>query len=66
MPGELADGSRSAESRNSEEGENTVGSLKNVNDRLATLETSFTSLLTLLKQILSLAGVNKNLRKDKV
>ncbi|HVW64306.1 MAG TPA: XrtA/PEP-CTERM system-associated ATPase [Nitrosospira sp.] len=66
MPGELADGSRGAEPKNGEEGENTADSLKNLNDRLATLETSFTSLLTLLKQILSLAGVNKNLRKDKV
>jgi putative secretion ATPase (PEP-CTERM system associated) len=65
MPGST-DASQGAESKNGEEGENAVGSLKNVNDRLATLETSFTSLLTLLKQILSLAGVNKNLRKDKV
>jgi hypothetical protein len=66
MPDVLAGEPPDAVPQTNEEGENEVGSLKNVNERLATLETSFTSLLTLLKQILSLAGVNKNLRKDKV
>jgi hypothetical protein len=66
MPDVLQAGPHDAELQIAEEGENKVGSLKNVNERLATLEASFTSLLTLLKQILSLAGVNKNLRKDKV
>lgn len=40
--------------------------LQNMEERVARLEGSLVSLLQLLKQILSLAGVNKNLRKDKV
>lgn len=43
-----------------------LASLENMDNRIATLEGSVVSLLELLKQILSLAGVNKNLRKDKV
>jgi putative secretion ATPase (PEP-CTERM system associated) len=66
MPDVLPVGPHDAELQTGEEEENKVGSLKNVNERLATLEASFTSLLSLLKQILSLSGVNKNLRKDKV
>lgn len=65
-PARMAERLNNTEPKPGGDHENTIGSLKNVNDRLAMLETSFTSLLTLLKQILSLAGVNKNLRKDKV
>lgn len=47
-------------------GAEVLASLENMDNRIATLEGSVVSLLELLKQILSLAGVNKNLRKDKV
>lgn len=40
--------------------------LENMENRVAKLEESAVSVLQLLKQILSLAGVNKSLRKDKV
>ena len=40
--------------------------LENMENRVAKLEESAISVLQLLKQILSLAGVNKSLRKDKV
>ena len=43
-----------------------LASLENMGNRVAELEGSVVSLLELLKQILSLAGINKNLRKDKV
>ena len=44
----------------------SLANLKNMNDRLVTLEESVVSLLKLLKQILPFSGVNKNLRKDKI
>jgi putative secretion ATPase (PEP-CTERM system associated) len=66
MPARMAEGANNTGTRTGEDRENAIGNLKNVNDRLVMLENSFTSLLTLLKQILSLAAVNKNLRKDKV
>ncbi len=44
----------------------SLAGLQNMEARVAKLEGSLVSLLQLLKQILSLAGVNKNLRKDKV
>jgi putative secretion ATPase (PEP-CTERM system associated) len=43
-----------------------LASVENMDKRVAELEGSVVSLLELLKQVLSLAGVNKNLRKDKV
>jgi hypothetical protein len=43
-----------------------LASVENMDKRVAELEGSVVSLLELLKQVLSLAGVNKNPRKDKV
>lgn len=43
-----------------------LASLENMEDRVAKLEESVVSLLQLLKQILSLADVKKDFRKDKV
>lgn len=44
----------------------SLARLENMEERVGKLEESVVSLLLLLKQILSLAGINKSLRKDKV
>ncbi len=43
----------------------TLASLENMDDRVVKLEESVVSLVELLKQVLSLASANKNIRKNK-